>query len=50
MYIFLLPVLTQLIPQVADQTALWAACLEGYEEIVELLTDAGAAVDVQDEV
>ena len=37
------------IPQ-NGQTALRAASFEGHQNIVELLTNAGAAVDVQDEV
>ena len=31
-------------------TALWTACFEGHPKIVELLINAGAALDVQEEV
>ena len=37
------------IPQ-NGRTALWEASITGHLKVVEVLTNAGAAVDVQDEV
>ena len=37
------------IPQ-DGRTALWQASIAGHLEVVEVLTNAGAAVDIQDEV